>query len=142
MRLLRRLGGHQRRWFAKRKGFKGPKPEGDTEERKDEAYELFRSIIDAPKSQRPKFDAETAAKHLEIAQTYNRLTRKEHDRFNGRLQLKLDLQQFAVKSLPPHMEAHASQHDDVPLPPVDRRWWTWTPPMPGFNPDDHVQEDD
>mmetsp|Transcript_5327 Transcript_5327/g.16763 ORF Transcript_5327/g.16763 Transcript_5327/m.16763 type:complete len:161 (+) Transcript_5327:267-749(+) len=108
----------------------------------DEAYEVFRSIIDAPKVGRPKFSAEEYARHAAIAREYNVKSRKAHDAFHGQLALKIDLQQFAVRSLPPHMEAHAAQCDDLPLPPLDRRWWTYTPPIPGFKPEDHVIEDD
>ena len=122
---------------AKAKGRPGEEDAG-----KDEVYQLFRSIVDAPKMKRPKFDEATAAKNFEIGRTYNIESRKFQDRFMAQLQLKLDLQQFAIKSLPPHLAAHATQHDDLPLPPIDRRWWTWTPPIPGFQPDDHIQEDD
>mmetsp|Transcript_7013 Transcript_7013/g.9834 ORF Transcript_7013/g.9834 Transcript_7013/m.9834 type:complete len:98 (-) Transcript_7013:3239-3532(-) len=82
---------------------------------------------------RPKLDEETLARHAEIAKTYARNSKKMHNQFMGQLQLKLDLQQFALRSLPPDMRAHASQWEDAPPPPLDRRWLCWTPPIRGFD---------
>mmetsp|Transcript_13745 Transcript_13745/g.43416 ORF Transcript_13745/g.43416 Transcript_13745/m.43416 type:complete len:151 (+) Transcript_13745:34-486(+) len=109
------------------------------EETKDAAYEFYRSIVDSPKGRRPKFTAEEYEKHFEIGHEYNRQMRKRHDRFNASLQLKIDIQQFALNSLPPDLRAHADSLDDCPPPPLDRRWWTWTPPIPGFNPNEYVE---
>ena len=116
-----------------------PKPEDFS---KDEEYELHRAIADAPRLRRPKFDQETYAKHAAIARLYNRNMRKLNDRVNGDLQLKIDIQQFAIDTLPLHMRAHATYIDDLPLPPLDRRMPTWTPPIPGFKPQDHLVDDD
>ena len=56
--------------------------------------------------------------------------------------MKLDLQQWAVASLPAELRARARTLDDVPLPPLDRRYWTLTPPIPDFRPEDHDHGDD
>lgn len=127
------------------------------EEAKDEAYELYRSIMDSPKRGRPEFSKEQYAKHFEIGREYNRQMcvcpecdagikplfsrRMRHDRFNAGLQLKLDIQHFALQSLPPDLRAHANSTDDLELPPLDRRWWSWTPPIPGFDPRAYADTD-
>ena len=62
-------------------------------------------------------------------------------RFEAALQLKLDIQQAAVAALPPDLRRRAKSMEDVPLPPLDRRVWTLTPPIPGFRPEDYDGED-
>ena len=67
---------------------------------------------------------------------------QKHCEFEASLQLKLDLQQFAVAALPPDLRRRAKTLDDVPLPPLDRRVWTLTPPIPGFRPEKYDGDDE
>jgi hypothetical protein len=39
------------------------------------------------------------------------------------------------RRLPAELEAHARTLNDIPEPPLDRRYWTVTPPIPGFDPE-------
>lgn len=129
-----------RRGLAKaKKGSKAAKQQEQKQlDEKDAAYDFYKRVIDAPRKQRPTFSDEEAAAHFEIGRTYNREWRKKHDEFEGALQLKLDIQQFALKCLPGDLKAHATQLEDCPPPPLDRRFWSWTPPIPGFKPDDYL----
>jgi hypothetical protein len=109
---------------------------------KDAAYDFYKAIIDAPKRKRPKLPDDVAAAHFAIGREYNQKSRAKHDAFEARLQMKLDLQQAALDALPVDLRRRAKTLEGVPLPPLDRRVWTLTPPIPGFRPEDHVDEDD
>ena len=108
---------------------------------KDAAYDFYKAIIDAPKRKRPKLGEEEAARNFEIGAAYNKLSRRKHDAFEAQLQMKLDLQQFALETLPPDLRRRAKTLDDVPLPPLDRRAWTLTPPIPNFRPEDWADDE-
>lgn len=125
---------------AKKKS-KAAKQAANMDDHKDAAYEFYKSVIDAPKRTRPKLSEEEAKRNFEIGRKYNMLSRTKHDAFEAGLQMKLDLQQFAVETLPPDMRRRAKTLEDVPLPPLDRRVWTLTPPIPGYRAEDHNEED-
>ncbi len=142
--MLRTVTRTARRRFAapatKKKKKKG---KNDDDNPQDGATAFYRAILDAPRKTRPKFSEEEAKRNFEIGARYNRLSRIKHCEFEAGLQLKLDLQQYALASLPPDLRKQAMSLDDVPLPPLDRRFWALTPPIPGFKPeaypDDHEE---
>ena len=107
-------------------------------EMRDSNYQLYVDIIDAPKKVRPKLTEAQWERDFAIGREYNIKVRRQHDDFEAQLQLKLDLQQFAVECLPSGMRAKSQSLEDHAPPPLDRRFWTWTPPIPGFKPEDHA----
>jgi len=125
----------------KSKKKKGAAAPGE-DDAKDGAYQFYKDVVDAPKRVRPRLPAAEAARNFEIGRMYNRKSRKKHDAFEAGLQMKLDLQQWAVESLPAELRARARTLDDVPLPPLDRRYWSLTPPIPGFRPEAHDHGED
>ena len=42
----------------------------------------------------------------------------------------------------PNLRKKAMSLDDVPLPPLDRRFWALTPPVPGFKPEAYPDDDE
>lgn len=125
---------------TKKKKKKGGDNPGENDS-KDDAYAFYKGVVDAPKRSRPRLPAKEAARNFEIGREYNRKARAKHDVFEAGLQTKLDLQQWAVASLPIDLRARAKTLDDVPLPPLDRRYWSLTPPIPGFAPEDHDKDE-
>ena len=85
-----------------------------------------------------------SAKHnvYRVGATYNRLSRAKHCAFEARLQMKLDLQQDAVATLPPDLRRRAKSLEGVPPPPLDRRFWALTPPIQGFRPEQYDGDGD
>ena len=102
------------------------KGKNDDDNPQDGATAFYRAILDAPRKTRPKFSEEEAQRNFEIGARYNKLSRIKHCEFEAGLQLKLDLQQYALASLPPDLRKQAMSLDDVPLPPLDRRFWALT----------------
>ena len=131
-----------RRFAAPATKKKKKKSKGDDDNPRDGATAFYRAIIDAPRKTRPKLSEEETQKNFEIGATYNRLSRRKHCEFEAGLQLKLDLQQFALESLPPDLRKTATSLEDVPLPPLDRRFWALTPPIPGFKPEAYPDDDE
>jgi len=115
---------------------------GDDDNPQDGATAFYRAILDAPRKTRPKFSEEEAQRNFEIGARYNKLSRIKHCEFEAGLQLKLDLQQYALASLPPDLRKQAMSLEDVPLPPLDRRFWALTPPIPGFKPEAYPDDDE
>ncbi|KAJ1447847.1 hypothetical protein M885DRAFT_541251 [Pelagophyceae sp. CCMP2097] len=111
------------------------KKEGKTTENKDAAYNFYRDIIDAPKRVRPRLSDEEYAKNAAIGALYNKNMRLRHQRFCAGIQTQLKLMVHATRRLPAELEAHARTLNDIPEPPLDRRYWTVTPPIPGFDPE-------
>ena len=112
---------------------KKKKGKNDDDNPQDGATAFYRAILDAPR--KTKFSEEEAQRNFEIGARYNKLSRINHCQFEAGLQLKLDLQQYALASLPPDLRKQAMSLEDVPLPPLDRRFWALTPPIPGFKPE-------
>ncbi|CAH0371235.1 unnamed protein product [Pelagomonas calceolata] len=141
--MLRTVTRQARRRFAapatKKKKKKG---KNDDDNPQDGATAFYRAILDAPRKTRPKFSEEEAKRNFEIGARYNKLSRIKHCEFEAGLQLKLDLQQYALASLPPDLRKQAMSLDDVPLPPLDRRFWALTPPIPGFKPEAYPDDDE
>mmetsp|Transcript_24623 Transcript_24623/g.75939 ORF Transcript_24623/g.75939 Transcript_24623/m.75939 type:complete len:149 (+) Transcript_24623:129-575(+) len=108
---------------------------------RDGSYDFFKAVIDAPRRRRPRLGEDEAARNFETGRTYNKLTRAKHCAFEARLQMKLDLQQAAVATLPPDLRKRAKSLEGVPLPPLDRRFWALTPPIPGFQPEQYEDDD-
>ena len=132
----------RRRFAAPATKKKKKKGKNDDDNPQDGATAFYRAILDAPRKTRPKFSEEEARRNFEIGARYNRLSRIKHCEFEAGLQLKLDLQQFALESLPPDLRKQAMSLDDVPLPPLDRRFWALTPPIPGFKPEAYPDDDE
>ena len=141
--MLRTVTRTARRRFAapatKKKKKKG---KNDDDNPQDGATAFYRAILDAPRKTRPKFSEEEARRNFEIGARYNKLSRIKHCEFEAGLQLKLDLQQYALASLPPDLRKQAMSLEDVPLPPLDRRFWALTPPIPGFKPEAYPDDDE
>ena len=142
--MSRRVTVTARRRFAapatKKKKKKGKGADDDNQQ--DGATAFYRAILDAPRKTRPKFSEEEAQRNFEIGARYNKLSRIKHCEFEAGLQLKLDLQQYALASLPPDLRKQAMSLEDVPLPPLDRRFWALTPPIPGFKPEAYPDDDE
>ena len=116
----------RRRFAAPATKKKKKKKGGDDDNPQDGATAFYRAILDAPRKTRPNFSEEEAQRNFEIGARYNKLSRIKHCEFEASLQLKLDLQQYALESLPPDLRKQAMSLEDVPLPPLDRRPTTYS----------------
>jgi Mitochondrial ribosomal protein L28 len=97
--------------------------------------EVILSALDAPTTKPPPGTADEQTRRECIRKAYTIVKFKQHNQDNHDITCKLKMKQHALKMLPKNskLKEKALEIDDSG-PPRWRRIPAWTPPIPGFNP--------
>ncbi len=105
--------------------------------------ELLLGFLDAPKVKPPPADEDETARRELVLKNYNIGKFKQHNEENHDIACKLRMKSHAISMLPKQtvLKEKALEIDDE-YPPRWRTIPAWTPPIPGFNPADHVSTEE
>lgn len=105
--------------------------------------EVILAALDAPKIKPPSANEEEMARRERIRKAFTIGKFKEHNLENHELTCKIKMKQHAINMLPRNskLKEKALEIDDTG-PPRWRRIPAWTPPIPGFDPNQFTLTDE
>lgn len=106
-------------------------------------YNMVKGALDAPVTKPPPASAEEMERRYQVGRNYVIGNFERHNEMEHDLACKIKLKNHAIKMLPKgtHLRQAALEVDDVG-PPAWRHIPVWTPPIPGFDPDEFLEGDE
>lgn len=111
---------------------------------RDRHLDLILRALDAPILKPPPASEEEMKRRHDVGRAYNIGTWEQHNALHHDLNCKLRLKNHAIDMLPRDTmwKEEALKIDENDGPPLWRGVPTWTPPIPGFDPSEFIQEDE
>ena len=111
---------------------------------RDRHLDLILRALDAPILKPPPASEEEMKRRHDVGRAYNIGTWEQHNALHHDLNCKLRLKNHAIDMLPRDTmwKEEALKIDEDDGPPYWRGIPTWTPPIPGFDPSEFIQEDE
>ena len=111
---------------------------------RDRHLDLILRALDAPILKPPPASEEEMQRRHDVGRAYNIGTWEQHNALHHDLNCKLRLKNHAIDMLPRDTmwKEEALKIDENDGPPYWRGIPTWTPPIPGFDPSEFIQEDE
>ena len=130
------------RSFAKKAKKKSTAAATPVEGGRDKNLELILASLNAPERKEPEISAEEKARRYDVGRNYVIGRFRQHNEIHHDLACKIQMKKHAVKMMPrDSMLKEEAMKIDGEGPPVWRHIAKWTPPIPGYNPSDFVEDD-
>ena len=106
-------------------------------------YNMILGALDAPVTKPPPASPEEMERRHQVGRNYVIGQFERHNEMQHDLACKIKLKNHAIKMLPKgtKLRAEALEEDDEG-PPAWRHIPVWTPPIPGFDPDEFMEQDE
>ncbi|CAB9521057.1 expressed unknown protein [Seminavis robusta] len=100
-------------------------------------YKQVVAALDAPMTKPPPASEEEMQRRYNVGRSYVIGMFERHNEEQHMMACRIKLKNHAVDMLPKHLRASALEEDDEG-PPLWRHIPMWTPPIPGFDPDEFM----
>lgn len=108
----------------------------------NKTYKMVVDALDAPITKPPPASEEEMARRAKIGRNHVIGRFESHNAFQHDLACKIRMKNHAMKMLPKHsLIRNAALEIDSEGPPKWRHIPVWTPPIPGFDPDEFLNEE-
>lgn len=103
--------------------------------------ELIMAALDAPMKKEPPISEEEKARRYNIGRNYVIGRMRQHNALNHDLTCKIKMKLHAIDMLPRNsrIKEEALKISDE-MPPAWRKFPSWTPPIPGYEPEEYVRQ--
>ena len=107
----------------------------------NKTYQMVVAALDAPKTKPPPASKEEMDRRYQVGRNYVIGSFESHNELEHDVNCKIRLKNHAIKMLPKNsLIQKAAMETDDEGPPKWRHIPMWTPPIPGFDPDDFIEE--